>query len=455
VLQTNLRAPLKFDHRISQEVQICRRKIFLTKNSEDTNTLVSIHNRIAVVEECPKGQMRVEDNCVKIAPDPTCQPGQMMVQGNCVPIANPNSKCPQGQLYVDGKCVPIPSQKQQQPVLCPTASTSSSLLDSGRLVFVADTTGTPQGSTGGSSSKPADPSSNCPTGTNQPTTPQSLTSPSTPSSPTTTPSQSAATPPPSDGTTTTTPSPQGTITQPAPPSTGGQPSAAAGNSGGEGGQVQKKYEPPAAALPYRGNEIELIEFYAQPVPDPDAIVRIDKVGEDTIVTFADGTIKSSKVVPKDIMARGEGEGKAAYIIPGTNTPLDRLGVDRVDIPDPTSRNFAPEASAVDGPVISYKDGSKIGRSFQSDSWIFDASIATEFIKHTDSKGKEVESIYVDNSDKTTMVSKPDGSDSRYNADGSYITAWPKQADGSQQFYDSKQQKLFVRDSNGNIIPPRE
>jgi hypothetical protein len=108
--------------------------------------------------------MKVEDNCVKIAPDPTCQPGQMMVQGNCVPIASPNSKCPQGQLYVDGKCVPIPSQKQQQPVLCPTASTSSSLLDSGRLVFVADTTGTPQGSTGGSSSKPADPSSNCPTG---------------------------------------------------------------------------------------------------------------------------------------------------------------------------------------------------------------------------------------------------------------------------------------------------
>jgi hypothetical protein len=32
---------------------------------------------------------------------------------------------------------------------------------------------------------------------------------------------------------------------------------------------------------------------------------------------------------------------------------------------------------------------------------------------------------------------------------------PKKADGSQQFYDSKQQKVFVRDANGNIVPPKE
>jgi hypothetical protein len=49
----------------------------------------------------------------------------------------------------------------------------------------------------------------------------------------------------------------------------------------------------------------------------------------------------------------------------------------------------------------------------------------------------------------------DQSQSRYNADGSYIKTWPKKADGSQQFYDSKQQKVFVRDANGNIIPPKE
>jgi hypothetical protein len=348
-----------------------------------------------------------------------------------------------------------PSQKQQQPVLCPTASTSS-LVDSGRPVFVADTTGTPQGSTGGSSSsKPADPtSSNCPTVTNQPpTTPQSLTSPTTPSSPTTTPSQSAAIPPPTEGTTTqptTTPSPQGTTTQPAPLSSGDQPSA--GNSGGEGGQVQKqkKYEPPAAALPYHGNEVELIEFYANADPTNPAILRTAKVGEDVHTTFADGTIKTSnlegpsaigdeELSPSDFV-----EGNIR-ITPGAGTPLDKLGVIQARVPFSYSL-FGPS----DDHTIKYSNGHSIERRFQY------PNLKVVDVEHKDSKGNVLETTKIDYQTGTTVTEKPaDGSKSTYNADGSYLTTWPKKPDGSQQFYDSKQQKIFIRDANGNIVPPKE
>ena len=74
----------------------------------------------------------------------------------------------------------------------------------------------------------------------------------------------------------------------------------------------------------------------------------------------------------------------------------------------------------------------------------------------DAKGKVLEEIYVDEDDRQTSALNPnDGTYSVYNADGSYVTQWPKTADGSQQFYDSKQQKVFVRDAGGSIIPPKE
>lgn len=121
-------------------------------------------------------------------------------------------------------------------------------------------------------------SSNCPPGTNQPTT-QSLAPPSTAS----------------DGTTTP-PAPEDTTTQPATPSSSDQPSA--GNLGGGGGQVQKEYEPPVAALPYRGDELKIIDFYAYADPtDPYNVKHITKVGEDVHTTFVDGTIETANLFP--------------------------------------------------------------------------------------------------------------------------------------------------------------
>ncbi len=72
------------------------------------------------------------------------------------------------------------------------------------------------------------------------------------------------------------------------------------------------------------------------------------------------------------------------------------------------------------------------------------------------EGKILEHVYVNrDSGRTYAFSLIDGSKTEYKDDGNYIKEWPKKADGTQQFYDSKQQKSFVRDADGNIIPPKE
>jgi hypothetical protein len=78
------------------------------------------------------------------------------------------------------------------------------------------------------------------------------------------------------------------------------------------------------------------------------------------------------------------------------------------------------------------------------------------VVHKDANGNVLETTQVDFLNGITYSINPaDGSRSDYKDDGSYIKYWPKKADGSQQFYDSRQQKLFVRDANGDIIPPKE
>ena len=94
---------------------------------------------------------------------------------------------------------------------CPVASTSS-LVDSGRLIFVADMDGTSEDSTSGTATPTDSDSNNCIPSGNQPTTPKSLTAPSTPTDGTATPQ--------SDGTTTPSPPPTSTSGlqgSPAPP----------------------------------------------------------------------------------------------------------------------------------------------------------------------------------------------------------------------------------------------
>ncbi len=235
-----------------------------------------------------------------------------------------------------------------------------------------------------------------------------------------------------------------------PSSSGGKEDTQGEGQGGEGSQGQKKYEPPAAALPYRGNEVELVESYADPDPTNPAIARTDAVEDvyETFVytTFTDGTIKTSnpeehaaddkeEISPSDF---GETNVK---ITPGPGTPLDKLGVIQVSLPFSGSGYLGPY-------TIKYGDG----KSIETNNF---GLVSGKSIVHKDSKGNVIETIFVDNDKQVTYSIKPDGSRSDYKADGSYITTWPKKADGSQQFYDSRQEKVFVRDANGNIIPPKE
>ena len=86
--------------------------------------------------------------------------------------------------------------------------------------------------------------------------------------------------------------------------------------------------PLPSVLPFRGDEPRLIDFYAMPVPDPDAVIRIDKTGAGSTFTFADGTIRTSAQEP-DPEYPGETIDKT-IITPGPETPLDGLQVDRVE-----------------------------------------------------------------------------------------------------------------------------
>jgi hypothetical protein len=204
-------------------------------------------------------------------------------------------------------------------------------------------------------------------------------------------------------------------------------------------QPAKHYEPPADALPYRGNEVELINSYDQ--HDIDAVKKYDQNGQYGRFTFTDGTIKEGTYVKGEAYVEGELKDSTALedirIKPGPGTPLDALGVKEARLPFSGSY-----------PEVHYKDGNIVTREnlFPSSDGHYGERITT-----MDSKGNVLETTTIDEDSKETSILNPiDDSYSVYKADGNYIKTWPKKADGSQQFYDSKQQKVFVRDANGNI-----
>ena len=107
--------------------------------------------------------------------------------------------------------------------------------------------------------------------------------------------------------------------------------------------------PLPSVLPFRGDEPRLIDFYAMPVPDPDAVIRIDKTGAGSTFTFADGTIRTSAQEP-DPKYPGETIDKT-IITPGPRTPLDGLQVDRVEQTSQISEDGDRSTASID---IKYK-----------------------------------------------------------------------------------------------------
>jgi hypothetical protein len=219
-------------------------------------------------------------------------------------------------------------------------------------------------------------------------------------------------------------------------STEGPASAATANPK----SVYVPYKPPDAALPYHGNEIELIESYDR--HDVDNVKKYDTKGRYGRFTFNDGTIKEGTYGADILGPEGSTRLQDIKITPGSGTPLDKLGVKEVRLPHTGATNNE----------VHYKDGNTVVKVYERDFMLdFYGEIFT-----TMKNGKILERVYVNEESRETWASNYiDGSSTDYKDDGNYIKVWPSKADGSYQFYDSKQQKVFVRDANGNIIPPKE
>jgi hypothetical protein len=203
--------------------------------------------------------------------------------------------------------------------------------------------------------------------------------------------------------------------------------------------------PLPSVLPFRGDEPRLINFYAMPVPDPDAVIRIDKTGAGSTFTFADGTIRTSAQGPNPEFP-GETIDKT-IITPGPRTPLDGLQVDRVEQTSHISKHGNPLGAFID---IKYKDGAKIN---------YPDTTSPSPVSYDDGKGNG-RSIIVDELTGDTRVVKTDGSVIVYPkaGTGNTYTVYPRAADGTQVTVTMTSEGkpiLIVRDAEGNIIPPKE
>jgi hypothetical protein len=362
------------------------------------------------------------------------------------------------------------------------------LVDPGRLVFVADMTGTPADSTGANdgSSKPAD-SSNCPPGSNQPaTTKQPLTSPSTPPS-------DGATTPPSEGT--TTPPSEGTTTQLAPPSSGLQgllpaqplgsppvPPSSDSNQPQEGSkdkeEPKKTDTDPAIDLIFGGD--------SQQASTPTKTgPKTEKLSDGTMVTtYPDGT----KIALIPVTYKGSSTytrvetdrfGASTTTQPDGTKILKYQGNTQITKPDGTQIDYYRDGdkstfqpSALDQQVIETKGGETI--IFQHGGW---TKIYKDANGNTRTSTKEPDGTWItkfDNGDTTkrfddgsslttktdgTLITedrngkkiteKPDGTIISENTDGTWFITFPKKSDGTQKTYFSDG---TCKDAAGNVIP---
>jgi hypothetical protein len=166
--------------------------------------------------------------------------------------------------------------------------------------------------------------------------------------------------------------------------------------------------------------------------------------ENVHTTFLDGTKKTANdevIDIDDVDPSKDFIEKNVRITPRAGTALDKLGLEQISYPGDLTKEFRHN--------IKYKDGRSIEKSVIPHS-------VNQQLTLKDFQGNVLQTTVIDlNEDKTYSVNPVDDSRSDYNAGGSYVTTWRPKPDGSQQFYDSKQQKIFVRNANGNIIPPNE
>jgi hypothetical protein len=225
------------------------------------------------------------------------------------------------------------------------------------------------------------------------------------------------------------------------------------------------YELPQSVLPYKGNEVELIESYdirGAKVTSPEGT----KLG---FFTFKDGTIievtvESDSNDPSKLIRHEK-------ITPGSNTPLDRLGVVQVDLPSTGSTlTVPPNSKPGTGDTflhkITYNDGSAITAS-QTGEW---RGFGHGYDPNNQNGDKGFWDVYGPNNQlkSTTMAdpatritsveNKQDNSVTFHPQGANPYTVYPRAADGTQKTVtvtSEGQPIVTVRDANNNIIPPKE
>jgi hypothetical protein len=225
------------------------------------------------------------------------------------------------------------------------------------------------------------------------------------------------------------------------------------------------YELSPGVLPYKGNEVELIisyDFRSAKVTSLEGTKP--HVG---LFTFRDGTIievtiESDSNGPS-ILIRHE------KIIPGSNTPLDRLGVVQVDLPSTGGTlTVPPNSKPGTGDTflhkITYNDGSAIiasqtGHSFRhvyepnnenEDKGFWDVYGPNNQLKSTTMADPATRNTAVEDKQDNSVTFHPQGANS--------YTVYPRAADGTQKTVtvtSEGQPVVTVRDANGNVIPPKE
>jgi hypothetical protein len=221
---------------------------------------------------------------------------------------------------------------------------------------------------------------------------------------------------------------------------------------------QQKYEPPPGALPYKGNEAQLIESFGDiqgaKVTSPEGT----NLG---LFTFRDGTIMQVTI---DSDPNNPSElTRHAKITPGSNTPLDRLGVVQVDLPSSKSKfdtgngqhallppNSKPGTGGEFVHKIQYNDGTSIIASKNGNQEFWDVYDSNNRLKSTTMADPATKTTAIENKQDNSVTFHPQGANS--------YTVYPRAADGTQKTVtvtSEGQPVVTVRDANGNVIPPRE
>jgi hypothetical protein len=223
------------------------------------------------------------------------------------------------------------------------------------------------------------------------------------------------------------------------------------------------YEAPPSVLPYKGNEVRLINSY----DIRDAKVTSPENTNLGFFTFQDGTIIEVTVEsdPNDPSKRIRHE----KMTPGSNTPLDRLGVVQVVLPSTGGTltvppNSKPGTGGTFLHKITYKDGSAIIAS-QTENRFWNPynpnnrNENKEFWDVYDPNGRLKSTTMTDPATKTTAIeNKQDNSVTFHPEGANSYTVYPRAADGTQKTVtvtSEGQPVVTVRDANGNVIPPKE